>query len=136
VEITYGLERLAMFIQQKKSVYDLVWHRNDNRNVTYGDIYKASEIEHSHYNFNDADVDGLFARFTAYEKETQQLLEKGRVFPAYDYCLKCSHTFNLLDARGAVSVTERMAIILRIRKLARGCARNYLVSIGELSDEK
>jgi glycyl-tRNA synthetase alpha chain len=134
VEITYGLERLAMFIQQKKSVYDLVWHRDGDRDVTYGDLYRQSEIEHSHYNFNDADVEGLFTRFNAYEKEAQQLLEKGRVFPAYDYCLKCSHTFNLLDARGAVSVTERMAYILRIRKLARGCAHNYLASIGALPD--
>ncbi len=126
VEITYGLERLAMFVQQKKSVYDVVWQVNNGKEISYGDIYRNSEIENSFYNFQYANVDDLFTRFNLYEKECQQILEKNLVFPAYDLCLKCSHTFNLLDARGAISVTERMAYILRIRKLAQACAKIYV----------
>lgn len=129
VEITYGIERLAMFIQGKKSVFDLVWQETAMGTVTYGDIYKQSEIEHCHYNFNEANIDELFERFTLYEKECRALCEKGLTYPAYDHCLKCSHTFNLLDARGAISVTERMAYILRIRKLAHECATAYLKTI-------
>lgn len=126
VEITYGLERLAMFIQKKQSVYDIVWQRFNNKDITYGDIYRASEIEHCVYNFEQASVEDLFTLFSIYEKETHHLTEQNLCFPAYDYCLKCSHTFNLLDARGAISVTERMAYILRIRKLARRCAEIYM----------
>ena len=126
VEITYGLERLAMFIQNKPSVYDIVWQESRTGTVTYGDIYRQSEIEHCHYNFEAASTASLFKQFELYEAESAQLSDRGLVAPAYDQCLKCSHTFNLLDARGAISVTERMAYILRIRKLARRCAEEYL----------
>ena len=122
VEITYGLERLAMFIQKIDNVYDVKW----NDTVKYGDIYLRAEKEHSRYNFEEANIEALELLFGIYEKEAQEVLKKGLVLPAYDYVLKCSHTFNLLDARGAVSVTERMAYILRIRKLARACARIYV----------
>lgn len=126
VEITYGLERLAMFIQQKPTVYDLVWQTHKDKIVTYGDIYKQSEIENCHYNFTEASTEMLFQLFALYEAETQRVLAAGLAIPAYDWCLKCSHTFNLLDARGAISVSERTATILRIRKLARGCAELYI----------
>ena len=125
VEITYGLERLAMFIQKKATVFDVVW-QGAKSPILYGDIYKDSEIEHCKYNFEIASTTDLFSLFTTYENETNRILDQSLVFPAYDYCLKCSHVFNLLDARGAVSVTERMAYILRIRKLARRCAKQYL----------
>lgn len=126
VEITYGLERLAMFIQKKKSVFDIEWMKTKDSVVTYKDIYLDFEIEHCKYNFEDSNPDMLFDLFNKYEKECKQLVEKGRVFSAYDYCLKCSHTFNLLDARGSISVTERMAYILRIRKLAQKmCVKLY-----------
>lgn len=137
VEITYGLERLATYIQKKDSVYDIVWVENAHGVVTYGDVYTRPEIEQCHYNFTHANVDYLFERFNMYEKECEQLTEKQLCYPAYDYCLKCSHTFNLLDARGAISVTERMAYILRIRKLAQKCATEYLrVEAPELIEEK
>ncbi len=126
VEVTYGLERLAMFIQQKSNVYDLIWQESRTGTVTYGDIYKRSEIEYCHHNFTHASVERLFAMFDTYEAECRDLITKNLVSPAYDYCLKCSHTFNLLDARGAISVTERMTYILRIRKLAKACAERYL----------
>lgn len=128
VEITFGLERLAMFIQNKPTVYDIVWQEHNGHVVTYGDVYKHSEIESCHYNFEDANIDRLFQWFEQYEKECEDVLAKGRVTPAYDLCLKCSHTFNVLDARGAISVTERMEYILRIRKLAKACAQAYLES--------
>jgi glycyl-tRNA synthetase alpha chain len=126
VEVTYGLERLAMFIQQKSNVYDLIWQESRTGTVTYGDIYKKSEIEYCHHNFTHASVERLFAMFDTYESECRDLIAQNLVSPAYDYCLKCSHTFNLLDARGAISVTERMTYILRIRKLAKACAERYL----------
>ena len=126
VEITYGLERLAMFIQNVDSVFDLVWQDHERGKVTYGDIYKDFEVEHCHYNFKAANIDRLFEQFIAYESECKDLIDAGLCYPAYDFCLKCSHTFNLLDARGVISVTERMAYILRIRKLAQGCATLYL----------
>lgn len=126
VELTYGLERLAMFIQDLQSVFDIVWQRHGDRTIYYSDIYKAPEIDQCRYNFEQASVERLHAWFDSYEKEAQMLLDAGSVYPAYDYCLKCSHTFNVLDARGAISVTERMATILRIRTLAKGCAKNYL----------
>lgn len=131
VEITYGLERLAMFIQNKKSVYDLIWHGD----VTYGDVYKQSEIEQCHFNFEEAKTDSLFEIFKLNAAQAEQLLAKNLVSPAYDHCLKCSHTFNLLDARGAISVTERMGYILRIRKLASECAKKYVEKQEEASAE-
>lgn len=126
VEITYGLERLAMYIQQKPTVYDVVWGYNGDVPVVYGDIYKRSEIESCHYNFTHADTAMLFKQFEAFEAESTRLALESLVFPAYDYCLKCSHTFNLLDARRAISVTERAGYILRIRKLAFQCAKRYV----------
>lgn len=131
VEITYGLERLAMYIQAKSHVMDLLWHEGPFGPVTYGDVYKRSEIENCHFNFNASSTETLFDLFIAYEKEAQQLLEKKLPLPAYDFTLKCSHTFNLLDARGAISVSERTAYILRIRKLAQACAKTYLEIYGE-----
>ncbi len=122
VELTYGLERIAMFIQKVNSVYDIEW----TKGVKYGDIYLSQEKEHSKYNFEVADVENLFSLFQSYEKEAYRLLDHNLVLPAYDYVLKCSHTFNLLDARGAISVTERMAYILKMRKLARKCAKLYV----------
>ncbi|RJX19349.1 MAG: glycine--tRNA ligase subunit alpha [Ammonifex sp.] len=121
-EITYGLERIAMFLQGKDSVFDIEWADG----ITYGDVHHQGEVEHSVYNFKTADTDFLFALFEGCEKEAGRAREAGLVLPAYDYVLKCSHTFNLLDARGALSVTERTGYIARIRALARACARAYL----------
>ena len=126
VEISYGLERLATFIQQKASVYDIVWHIQNGQILTYGDLYKASEIDQCRYNFEQSNPQLLFTLFDQYESECTQILDKGSLFAAYEYCLKCSHTFNLLDARGAISVTERVGYILRIRKLAKRCAQGFL----------
>lgn len=122
VELTYGLERIAMFIQKVDSVYDILWRKG----VKYGDIYLPQEKEQSVYNFEAADIDMLALLFQNYEKEAHRLVELKLVIPAYDYMLKCSHAFNILDARGAISVTERMAYILKIRKLARKCAKLYV----------
>ena len=121
-ELTYGLERIAMFIQKVDNVYEVKW----NDTVKYGDIYLRPEKEHSRYNFEEANVEALELLFGIYEKEAQELIKRNLVLPAYDYVLKCSHVFNILDARGAISVTERMAYILRIRKMARACARLYV----------
>lgn len=121
-EITYGIERLAMFIQKKESVFDLQWV-ND---VTYGDIFLQNERDYSTYNFEVANVDMLFTLFDLYEKEAMAVLERKLVQPAFDYVLKCSHTFNLLDARGAISVTERTGFITRVRNMARACAQGYV----------
>ncbi|MBB5337373.1 glycyl-tRNA synthetase alpha chain [Pectinatus brassicae] len=121
-EITYGLERLAMYIQGKENVFDIVW----SGNYTYGDVFKQNEFEQSTYNFELADTDLLFELFDKYEKEAVRVVKQGFVHPAYDYVLKCSHTFNLLDARGAISVSERTAFISRVRNLARLCAKAYL----------
>ena len=120
-EITYGLERIAMYVQKKNSVYDLKWAGD----VTYGDVHLKGEEEHSFYNFVDADTDMLFQLFAMYEAEAGRILDKGRVLPAYDYVLKSSHTFNLLDARNAISVTERTGYIARVRALACRCAAAY-----------
>jgi len=122
VEITYGLERIAMYLQEKDNVYDLMW----NHKVAYGDVHKRGEWEFSVYHFETADVEMLLRTFDMCEAESKRLSEKGLVLPAYDYCLKCSHTFNILDARGAISVTERTHYIDRIRNLARLVAREYL----------
>ena len=128
VEITYGLERIAMYLQDKENVFDLMW----NDRLTYGDVHKKGEWELSVYNFETADVDMLVKMFGMQERESIKLSEKGLVLPAYDYCLKCSHTFNILDARGAISVTERTHYIDRIRNLARLAAKNYLVQREEM----
>ena len=122
VELTYGLERIAMYLQGVDNVYDLTW----TPGVTYGDVHHRGEVEHSTYNFEVADVDMLWGFFDAYEKEAKRLLEQGLVLPGYDYCLKCSHTFNLLEARGAISVTQRTSYIARIRDLARRAAEAYV----------
>lgn len=114
-EITMGLERIAMYIQDVDNVYDLQW----NEHVTYGDIFQQQEYEHSKYSFETADVDFLKEAFTSYEKEAQKQIQENLVFPAYDYVLKCSHTFNVLDARGAIAVSERNHYIQRVRDLAR-----------------
>ncbi len=126
-EITYGLERLAMYIQKKESVYDLVWSDEGGRVVTYGDVYHQNEVEQSSYNFEHADVTTLFERFSKAEAECQHLLalEKPLPLPAYERVVQASHAFNLLDARGAISVTERQAYILRVRTLARAVATAY-----------
>ena len=118
VELTYGLERIAMFLQNIDNVYELKW---DDR-VSYGEVHHRGEIEWSHYNFNQAEVQTLFRHFDDWERESLRLAELGLALPAYDACLKCSHLFNLLDARGAISVTERVTRILRVRTLARKCA--------------
>lgn len=121
-EITYGMERLAMYIQGVENVYELQW----NETFTYGDIFHQNEVEQSTYAFELSDADMLFDLFNRYEKEAQRIAAKGLVIPAYDYVLKCSHTFNLLDARGAISVSERAAFIGRVRKMAGMCAKTYL----------
>ena len=122
VEITYGIERIAMYLQQKDNVFDLEW----TNGITYGDIHHQGEVEFSTYNFEASNPEMLFNLFAMYEQESRAVLAQGLVLPAYDYCLKCSHTFNLLDARGAISVTERTAYIARVRNLARAVAEAYL----------
>lgn len=122
LELTYGLERIAMFIQAKESVFDLEWVKG----CSYGDIHRQDEVQFSTYNFKVADTAMLFQLFDTYEKECQRLLKEDLVLPAYDYVLKCSHTFNLLDARGAIGVTQRTGYIGRVRNLARRCAENYV----------
>jgi glycyl-tRNA synthetase alpha chain len=121
VEITYGLERLASYIQDKENVYELDWVDG----VTYGDVFHQPEYEHSKYTFEISNEKMLFELFAMYEEEARRTLEQQLVFPAFDYVLKCSHTFNLLDARGAISVTERTGYITRVRNLARTCAQTY-----------
>ncbi len=122
VEITYGLERLAMYIQEVDSVYDIEWASG----ITYGEIHHQSEVEWSIYNFEKADTSLLYNLFDSYEAEATRSLRSGLILPAYDYALKCSHTFNLLDARGAISVTERTTFIARVRDLSRQCAASFL----------
>ena len=122
VEITYGLERLAMYIQGVENVYDIQWVDT----VTYGDVFHTNEVEQSRYAFDLADTDLLFEMFDKYEKEAKRIIDTGNIRPAYDYVLKCSHTFNLLDSRGAISVSERTAYIGRVRTMARMCAAAYV----------
>jgi len=122
VELTYGLERIAMYLQGADNVYDLKW----NDEYTYGEVAHQQEVEQSTYNFEVADVDMLFKRFRMYEAESKRAITKGLVLPAYELCLKCSHTFNLLDARGAISVAERTTYIGRVRNLARKCAEGFV----------
>jgi len=124
-EITYGLERIAMYLQGVSSVYDLVWSEGPNGTVTYGDVFHQNEVEMSEYNFDHADVDSLFVNFDTYERESARMIEAGLPLPAYELVLKASHTFNLLDARKAISVTERQRFILRVRTLARAVAKVY-----------
>jgi glycyl-tRNA synthetase alpha chain len=123
-EITYGLERLAMYLQDKENVYDLVW----TDGVSYGDVYKQNEVEQSRYNFELSNTDMLFKHFSAFEGEAKRLIEAQCTLPAYEMVLKSSHTFNLLDARGAISVTERAAYIARVRNLAKAVAQAYYES--------
>jgi len=124
VEITYGLERICMYIQGKNSVFDIQW----NENLSYRDVHFRSEYEFSHYNFSISDSSLYFQLFDLYEKECISILQKNEeiVLPAYDFVLKCSHAFNMLDARGAISVTERVGYITRVRNLARKCAERYI----------
>lgn len=124
-EITYGLERIAMYLQGVDSVYDLIWSDGPMGQVTYGDVFLQNEIEMSEYNFEHADVESLFTTFDTCERESQRMIEAGLPLPAYELVLKASHTFNLLDARKAISVTERQRFILRVRTLARAVAQAY-----------
>jgi len=124
-EITYGLERIAMYLQNVNSVYDLVWTKSTAGTVTYGDIYHQNEVEMSTFNFEKADTEILFRHFDDYEKQSQALMADNLPLPAYEMVLKASHTFNLLDARHAISVTERQRYILRVRGLARAVAQAY-----------
>jgi len=122
VEITYGLERICMYLQGVDNVFDIRW----NDTIRYRDVHHQQEVEQSTYNFEEADAKMLADLFSMYEAESSKIIKKGLVLPAYEYCLKCSHTFNLLDARGAISVTERTGYIARIRNLARACAEQYI----------
>ena len=135
-EITYGLERLAMYLQGVQSVYDLVWTETDQTgkktSLKYGDVFHQNEVEQSTYNFEHSDVDFLLTAFAAHEKQAKHLMAAQLALPAYEQVLKCAHSFNLLDARGAISVTERAAYIGRIRNLARGVAQEYLDSRARL----
>jgi len=126
VEVTYGLERIAMYLQGVDNVFDLKW----NDDVTYREIHHKDEIEFSKYNFDESDAELIFKLFELYEKESHRLLDKNLVIPAYDYCLKCSHSFNLLDARKAISVTERAGYIGRIRNIAKRCAEGTFLAQG------
>lgn len=131
-EITYGLERLAMYLQGVDSVYDLVWTKGQFGTVTYGDVFHQNEVEQSTYNFEQAPVDKLFELFDFYESESNRLMQAELPLPAYEQVVKASHTFNLLDARGAISVTERQRYILRVRALARAIAQSYVLSRAKL----
>ena len=122
LELTYGLERIAMYLQNKESVYDIMW----NDTLKYGDIYLQNEIEQSKYNFEVSDTDSLFTMFDLYQKEVDNCLKSKLVLPAYDYVLKCSHTFNLLDAHGVISKDERNNFIGRVRTMASAVARLYV----------
>jgi len=121
VELTYGLERIAMYLQDIDNIFEIQW----SKGINYGDIHKQEEIEFSRFNFDESNVELLVSQFDSFEKESQRLNTVGLVMPAYEYCLKCSHTFNLLDARGVISVTERTKYIARVRGLAKQCAEAY-----------
>ncbi|MCH7742260.1 MAG: glycine--tRNA ligase subunit alpha [Proteobacteria bacterium] len=139
-EITYGLERLALYLQGVEDFKQLVWTKTDNQTVTYADVYLQYEVEMSRFNYDESNVEGLFSQFDFFESETTRLLQAGLSLPAYEYVIKASHVFNLLDARHAISVTERQRYILRVRALARGVAKVYFESrlkLGfPLADEK
>ncbi len=123
-EITYGIERLAMYLQNCSNVFDLVW----TDGISYGDVYHQNEVEQSRYNFEHSNADLLFSNFTNYESEAKRLMDQSLALPAYEMVLKAAHTFNLLDARGAISVTERASYIGRIRNLSRLVAQAYFDS--------
>lgn len=127
-EITYGIERLAMYLQGKENVFDLVW----TPGITYGDVYHQNEVEQSKYNFDFSNVKWLFEQFNGFESEAKRLIEAGLALPGFEMVMKCSHTFNLLDARGAISVTERAAYIGRVRTLAKLVAQAYYDSREQL----
>jgi glycyl-tRNA synthetase alpha chain len=127
-EITYGLERIAMYLQGVESVFDLVWTDGPLGEVTYGDVFHQNEVEMSRYNFEEADTDAMFGAFDQAEREAKRLVETGLTLPAYEQVLKASHTFNLLDARHAISVTERQRYILRVRDMARSVAQSYFTA--------
>jgi len=127
-EITYGLERLALYIQGVEDFKDLIWTENGDKTVTYADVYHQYEVEMSRFNFDMADVDALFSQFDFYEEETTRLLDADLPLPAYEFVMKASHAFNLLDSRHAISVTERQRFILRVRALSRGVAQKYFDS--------
>ncbi len=132
-EITYGLERLAMYLQNKDSLFDLIWTRGpDGTPVTYGDVFHQNEVEMSHFNFEQANVPFLFQSFDEYEAQSKKLMAAGFPLPAYEMVMKASHAFNLLDARQAISVTERQRYILRVRTLARDVAQAYLNARAQL----
>lgn len=139
-EITYGLERIAMYLQGVDSIYDLVWTRGPQGDVTYGDVFHQNEVEMSHFNFDHANVEFLFQAFDQYEADSKNLIERGLPLPAYEMVMKASHAFNLLDARHAISVTERQRFILRVRTLARAVAQAYFdarLALGfPLADER
>ncbi|MBI1865841.1 MAG: glycine--tRNA ligase subunit alpha [Nitrospirae bacterium] len=128
VELTYGLERIAMYLQGVENVFDLEWAHG----IKYGEIHHEEEVQFSKYNFEEADTSLQFALFDRFEAEAKRLLDLDLVLPAYDHCLKCSHTFNMLDARGAISVNERTRFIARVRHLARKCAEGYLALRGRM----
>ncbi len=127
-EITYGLERIAMYLQCVDNVYDLVWTRKNDHVVTYGDVFHQNEVEMSRYNFEEANIDELFRQFDLYESECQRMIQLDLALPAFEFVLKASHTFNLLDARHAISVTERQRFILRVRSLSQAVAKTYFNS--------
>ncbi|MDP7536751.1 MAG: glycine--tRNA ligase subunit alpha [Methylococcales bacterium] len=124
-EITYGLERIAMYLQNVQSVYDLTWNTNSQGRVSYGDIFHQNEVEMSHFNFTHANTNFLFSSFDNYEQECKKLIDQKLSLPAYEMILKASHVFNLLDARHAISVTERQRYILRVREMSKAVAENY-----------
>lgn len=131
-EITYGIERIAMYLQGVDSIYDLLWSEGPAGRVTYGDVFHQNEVEMSRYNFEEADVPALFQHFDHCESEAMRLVDKGMPLPAYEMVMKASHTFNLLDARHAISVTERQRFILRVRTLARAVAQAYFDARAQL----
>ena len=124
-EITYGLERIAMYLQNVQSVYELTWNTNNQDRISYGDVFHQNEVEMSHFNFTHANTDFLFSCFDNYEQECIKLIDQKLSLPAYEMILKASHVFNLLDARHAISVTERQRYILRVREMSKAVAENY-----------
>ena len=125
VELTYGLERIAMYLQGVESVFDLTWTKGPLGRVTYGDVFHQNEVEMSRYNFEEADTDALFRAFEQAEGDARRLVARGLTLPAYEQVLKASHQFNMLDARHAISVTERQHYVLRVRDIARDVAQAY-----------
>lgn len=131
VEITYGLERLAMYLQNVDSVYDILWNEFNKEKITYKDVHKQGEFEHSKYNFELSSTDVLYANFENFCKECKHILDNNLSLPAYDYCMQAAHTFNLLDARGVISSTQRQEYMLKIRELSKRCAQVYKENLNE-----